>query len=361
MPALTDLSERSQRKLDHLRLAPRTRSGQTGFRDITLVHRSLPELALSEIDLTTELGGFHLPYPILINAMTGGVQEAETINRNLGRLSRELSLPVAVGSQRAALSNPPLARTYRVLREANPHGIVLANLGAGASPSEAEDAIAMMSANLLQLHLNAPQEIAMMEGDRDFRGQLRAIERVRAHVRIPLIVKECGFGMSRETARQLWDVGVRLIDVAGHGGTNFSRVEYARRPPGGERDPALLDWGIPTAASLWEVAEARLPGLEVIASGGIRFGSDIAKSVALGAGLAAMAGTVMRALQEDGFEGARRQLETVRDDLARTCLLAGARTLRDLRHTPMVIQGATRSWIDARTRFFEEHPWGVRS
>jgi isopentenyl-diphosphate delta-isomerase len=341
-------AQRSARKRDHLRLALAARPRGNGLEDVVLIHDSLPELALDEVDLSTELGGRRLPVPVLINAMTGGVAEAEPVNRAVGRLGAELSLPVAVGSQRAALRDPALRRTYTVVREENPHGVVIGNLGAGATPDEAEDAVAMLGADFLQLHLNAPQELQMPEGDRDFRGRVKAIERVVARLSVPVIVKECGFGMSRETARRLWDAGVRIVDVAGRGGTNFARIEFARRNDAAPPDPGLLDWGIPTAASLWEVVGARLPGLEVVASGGIRFGSEVAKALALGARAAGIAGFVLRTLHKEGYEGARRRLSALLRDLRAACLLAGARDLKTLATRPHLIRGETRAWIEAR-------------
>lgn len=353
---MSERSLRSQRKLDHLRLAPHTRSGASGFADVTLVHASLPELAYAAIDLRTELAGLPVSMPLMINAMTGGVAEAEPINRSLGRLARAFSIPVAVGSQRAAFADHALTRTYSVVREENPSGVVIANLGAGATPDEAEDAVAMLSADLLQLHLNAPQEMAMAEGDRDFRGQLHAIERVRNRLKLPVIVKECGFGMSRETARTLWAAGIRIVDIAGHGGTNFARVETIRKVHPNHRgvapDPALMDWGIPTVASLWEVAGAHLPDLQVIASGGVRYGSDVAKSLAMGAQIVGIAGPVLAALEAGGYAAAESFLQAVRDDLATTCLLAGAANVRALSGLPTIVTGITKSWIDQRSLYF---------
>jgi isopentenyl-diphosphate delta-isomerase len=345
---LDEEEERRARKRDHLRLALLTRPHGNGLEDVVLIHDSLPELALDEVDLSTELGGRRLPFPVLINAMTGGVAEAEAVNRAVGRLGRELQLPVAVGSQRAGLRDGALRRTYTVVREENPDGVVIGNLGAGATPTEAEDAVAMLRADFLQLHLNAPQELQMPEGDRDFRGRLRAIERVVSHLPIPVIVKECGFGMSRETARRLWDAGVRIVDVAGRGGTNFARIEYQRRTDGAPPDPGLLDWGIPTAASLWDVVDAGLPGLEVVASGGIRFGSEVAKCLALGARAAGVAGFVLRSLHEEGYEGVRARLEALLRDLRASLLLTGARDIESLAHRPRLIRGETRAWIEAR-------------
>lgn len=349
------MSERQQRKLDHVRLAaaqPTMGQGSPGgppapgWQDVSLVHRSLPELAISEIDLTTALAGVPLASPIIINAMTGGAPGVADINRDLAALAAELGLAMAVGSQTAGLKEPEVAATYRVVRDVNPRGVIIGNVGAGASREQAAAAVAMIGADLLQIHLNAPQELVMPEGDRDFRGQLSNIEGIVRACPVPVIVKECGFGLARETVRQLYDVGVRVVDIAGRGGTNFVWIEAER---GGEAlDPGLEAWGVPTAAGLAEVVALALPGLDIVASGGITFGSEAAKALALGARAVGVAGAVLRRHQAEGVEGARRYLAGLQQDLARAMLLCGAQSVPALGKCPVVITGATGEWCRLR-------------
>lgn len=336
---------RQRRKVEHVEFALQEPVQAGSLADVTLVHNSLPELAWSDVDLGTRLLGVPLAQPLLINAMTGGAPAVAEINRQLARVARELGLAMAVGSQRAGLEDPAVADTYAVVRAENPDGVVIANLGAGATAADARRAVDMVGAQILQLHLNAPQELAMPEGDRDFSGQLAAMAEVAAGS-IPVLVKECGFGMSRETARRLYAAGVRAVDVAGHGGTNFARIE-ARRA-GADRDPGLECWGIPTAASLVEVLSLDLPDLEVVASGGIGSGSAAAAALALGARAVGMAGPVLRALDQGGASGCRAFLRQVLDDLRAAVLLCGCADLAALRRHPAVIGGATAAWAGAR-------------
>jgi isopentenyl-diphosphate delta-isomerase len=204
----------------------------------------------------------------------------------------------------------------------------------------------MIGADLLQIHLNAPQELVMPEGDRDFRGQLSNIEALVRACPVPVIVKECGFGLAGETARQLYDVGVRAVDIAGRGGTNFVWIEAER---GGEAlDPGLEAWGVPPAAALAEVAALNLPGLDIVASGGITFGSEAAKALALGARAVGVAGAVLRRHQAEGVAGARRYLRSLQQDLARAMLLCGAQSVPALGRRPVVITGATGEWCRLR-------------
>lgn len=312
-----------------------------------LVHQSLPEAALSEVDLATSLAGVRLPNPVIINAMTGGAPGVAGINRDLATVAAELGLAMAVGSQTAGLREPAVAETYRVVREANPGGVLLANVSAGASVDDALRAVAMIDANLLQIHLNAPQELIMAEGDRDFRGQLERIALLVRESPVPVVVKECGFGVSRETARQLQGVGVRAVDVSGRGGTNFAWIEAQRR---GETDldPGLQAWGIPTACALLEVAGLALPGLDVMASGGIAYGSEAAKALAIGARAVGVAGAVLRQHAAGGITAVRRYLSALCADLARAALLVGGPTLYALQRRPVVVTGFTREWSRAR-------------
>jgi len=346
------MSERQRRKLDHVRLAmaqPGMRTGPSGagWEEVHLIHRSLPELAIHEIDLRTSICGVALAQPVMINAMTGGAHGVTAINRDLAAVARELNLAMAVGSQTAGLREPEVQESYRVVRQVNPHGVILANLGADATPDQARAAVEMVEADLLQLHLNAPQELRMQEGDRDFRGRLERIARIVQEMPVPVVVKECGFGVSRETARQLYDAGVRAIDISGRGGTNFVWIEDRRAGVVGA-DPGLEDWGLPAACSLAEVAALDLPGLELIASGGIRHGTDAAKALALGARAVAVAGPVLARQQEEGAAGVKSYLERLLADLRTACLLCGARDVSSLQRQPVVLTGRVGDWCRLR-------------
>jgi isopentenyl-diphosphate delta-isomerase len=342
------VSERQQRKLDHVRLALAGHDqGQAGaWADVHLVHQSLPEAALEQVDLASSIGGVALAQPVLINAMTGGASGVTAINRDLALAARELGIPMAVGSQSAGLKEPETRDSYRVVRQVNPDGVILANVSAGTGLAAARQAVEMIEADLLQVHLNAPQEIVMREGDRDFRGQVEAIASLVEGLPVPVVVKECGFGLSQESARQLYAVGVRVIDLSGRGGTNFAWIEAERG--GMTRDPGLLGWGIPTPAALLEVAALGLSGLDLIASGGIRWGSEAAKALAGGARAVGLAGAVLQAQQAGGVEGVVAYLRSFLWDLRAATLLAGATSLAELQRAPLVVTGWTAQWAARR-------------
>ena len=122
-------------------------------------------------------------------------------------------------------------------------------MGSEATIEQALRAVDMIEANALQIHLNVMQELIMPEGDRSFVGMLGRIEAIVRHVPVPVIVKEVGFGILRDNAKQLQDIGVQVLDVGGSGGTNFAAIENARRPAALEW---LNDWGTPTSIALLE-------------------------------------------------------------------------------------------------------------
>src|SRR5579885_3585978 len=220
--------------------------------------------------------------------MTGGTAEAAAINKALARVAEEHGIAFGLGSQRAMQRRPELAYTFAVRRHA-PTALVLANLGlvqaAALGTAEVAALARAVGADAVCLHLNPAQELIQPGGDRDFRGGLATIRRLVRELPLPVVVKETGCGISRA-------VGERLA-AAGAGGTSWVRVEGLRAPRAARAlAEVFADWGIPTAAALLGL---RGTGLELIASGGIRTGLDVAKAIALGARAAGVALPVFRA------------------------------------------------------------------
>ncbi|WP_078546049.1 type 2 isopentenyl-diphosphate Delta-isomerase [Litchfieldia alkalitelluris] len=340
------MSNRNQRKLEHIQHA--LSIGQTrthGFEDLTFVHHSLPNTSIDKIDITTIVGELYLSSPLLINAMTGGGGEkTRSINESLAIVAREADIPLAVGSQMAAIKDPWETSTFKIVREVNPKGIIFANLGSEASAEDAKRAVDMINANALQVHLNVIQELVMPEGDRDFSNALVRIEKIVNSLSVPVIAKEVGFGVSRETAKQLTDIGVKIIDVGGRGGTNFSAIENNRR----ERALDFFQsWGIPTACTIAEVNSTDFNG-SIIASGGIQNAFDIAKSIALGASVTGFAGFFLRKLMETGVTGLIDEISLILTDLKIIMTALGVTTIKELQNAPLVISGETFHWLEQR-------------
>lgn len=339
---------REARKVDHLKHAMVIPDGPapTGFGDLALVHNCLPELAMGDVDLSVECAGMRLAHPVIINAMTGGAEKLTEVNARLAELARRTHSVMALGSGFAAVENPAVISSYNVVRKVNPDGIIWANIGAYASIEDAIKVVEMVGANALQIHLNAAQEVFMTEGDSDFSGWLRQIEKIASAVSVPVIVKETGCGMAMEQVRSLVSAGVRAIDVGGSGGSNFIAIESART--GRNLHNEVLAWGIPTAISAIEAAAVLPAGVDLIVSGGVRSPLDVMKSLAVGASAVGIATPFLRLAETEGVDSAVQLLEELIATLRKGMLLLGKRNVAELKTAPVIISGYTAEWIRAR-------------
>jgi len=314
----------------------------TGFERYRFVHQALPEIAWQEVDLSSTLLGKRLRAPVIISAMTGGCRLGAEINRNLALAAQHLGLAMNVGSQRAAIIDPSLAYSYQV-REYAPDILLLGNLGAvqlnaGFGLTECRLAVEMIGADGLAFHLNGLQEVRQDRGDRDFRGLRDKIAQACAQLGKPVVVKEVGWGISREVAASLIASGVSAIDVAGAGGTSWYLVEQLSRGvtrAETEQSP-FASWGIPTAESLRQVT-AVAGEVPVIASGGIRHGVDAAKALALGASVVGMAQPLLQPATESA-EAVIARLEQFLLELRIAMFCIGATDIAALRRTPHLVE-----------------------
>lgn len=332
-----------QRKADHIKinLEQDVRSAlRSGLEKYHFTHEALPEVDLNRLDTTVDLFGKRLQAPVLVSSMTGGTAEAETINLRLAEAAQECGIAMGVGSQRAAIEHPEQAKTFQVRRVA-PGILLFANLGAvqfnyGYGIDQCKQAVDMIQADALYLHLNPVQEAVQDAGDTNFEGLAKKIEEVCKKLEVPVIAKEVGWGISERTAKLLADSGVQAIDVAGAGGTSWSQVEMHRAPDEFTRQLAatFVGWGIPTADSILNVKKA-VPDMTVFASGGIKDGLDIAKCIALGAILGGMAGNFLKAAAistekaVDVMKLTKRQIEV-------TMFATGANKLEDLQDGKLI-------------------------
>lgn len=335
-----EISEK--RKKDHIENFLKGKSRNSNlFGDVVLGNNSFPELDFSEISTDISFLGKKIDYPVMINAVTGGFEGALEINRGLAELAGRFNIPMAVGSQSLGLKSGNY-KSYRVAREVLKDKVVLANLSAHASLDDVSRAIDMIKADGVQLHLNAPQEMCMEEGDRHFRGVLDNIEYVSRRIEVPVIVKEVGFGMSCSSLKKLVDMGILYVDIGGKGGTNFIEIENLRK---GSMDYSdLYDWGIPTAACLLQSRELR-GDIKIIASGGINSASDIIKSLALKSEMVAVCGLILRRYLERGYKAAEKLMEEMFHKMRVMMMLVGCRTIENLRNLDPLIKGELKEWM----------------
>lgn len=340
---MTKVAPIDQRKADHIKinLEQDVRSAlTTGLEKYHFIHEALPELDLNRIDTTLNLFGKTLNSPTLVSSMTGGTDEAETINLRLAEAAQECGVAMGVGSQRAAIEHPEQAKTFQV-RRAAPDILLFANLGAvqfnyGYGVDECRKAVDMIQADALYLHLNPLQEAVQDAGDTNWVGIAKKIEEVCKKLEVPVIAKEVGWGISEKTAKLLANCGVQAIDVAGAGGTSWSQVEMHRAPDEFTRQLAatFVGWGIPTSDSILNVKKA-VPEMTIFASGGLKDGLDIAKCIALGATLGGMAGNFLKAAAVS-TEKAVEMMRLTKRQIDVTMFAAGIGTLEELRNTKLV-------------------------
>lgn len=342
----------AKRKADHLEVAASGRADfqrSTLFEHVHLVHQALPELAVDDIDLTTELFGKRLAAPLVITGMTGGTAEAAQINRDLARAAQAAGVAFGVGSQRAMAEHPELAATYQV-RDVAPDVVLIGNVGAvqakAMGPAKVVELAKAIGADAIAVHLNPGQELIQEHGDRDFRGIVELVARLVEASPLPVVVKETGCGLSPQAAQALLGAGVTTVDVAGAGGTSWVAVEAVRAPGGSDAAALgneLWDWGLPTAVSTVACARA---GLVTIASGGMRSGYDVARALALGARAGGMAAPMLRAQRAGGVDGVGSAIARVVSAIRAVCLLTGSRTPADLARAPRHVGGPLRAFLD---------------
>ncbi len=335
----------SIRKDDHIRLALQQsdENPSSDFDRIRFVHRSIP-INKEPINLQTSIAGITLKFPFYINAMTGGSETAKRINAQLAQVAKTTGLAMATGSYGAAIKDPAQAESYKIVREVYPDGIIFANVGADRSLKDACIAVESLNANALQIHLNAPQEIVMPEGDRDFHLWERNIRDIVANVGVEVIVKEVGFGMSRQTIKHLIQLGVKTVDVSGRGGTNFIRIENARRSMALEY---LDEWGLSTVESLMD-GYALSDKVEIIASGGIRHPLDMAKAFALGAKAIGLSGSILSLLHTGGVDLTVSVIESWKDELKMIMLMLGVSNIEEFGSCDLILDRRLTRWCEQR-------------
>lgn len=352
------------RKDDHLHLAAgqqrdlHREPAPSDWDQVRILHDALAGIDAGEVDLGVQLpwrdasgAPVRWPLPFYLNGMTGGSEHTGRVNAALGEAAARTGLPLATGSMSMYLKDPSTLPTFRVLREANPEGFLMANLSADATPEQAARAVEAIEADALQIHLNAVQETVMPEGSRSFSAWPRNIAAIVEALPVPVVVKEVGFGMTARTLARLAEAGVELVDVAGRGGTNFARIENDRREG---RDYAFLaDFGQSAPAVLLDAlaVPAGTPVPALLASGGVRHPYDVVRGLALGARAVGVAGTFLHTVlaadptgpdgpvAADGTDRLVAQITAWTQRVRELCAMLGARSPAELTRTDVVVGG----------------------
>ncbi len=347
------------RKEDHIEICTKYNVNSnisSGFDDINLIHNAIPEVDFDEISTQINFLNTKIDYPLMFAAITGGHSSTKKINQNIANVAQDLNIPIGIGSQRAAIENKDLRETYKIVRNTAPEAYLVGNVGISQIIEDGldivEKSIEMIDANAMAIHCNTLQELIQPEGDRKFRGVYQAISDIAKNIDIPIIIKEVGSGISREVAKKLDNLNIDAIDVGGLGGTSWAAVEHYRAKTQHHTNYANLgktfwDWGIPTAVSLVECKNSISDKMTLISTGGIKSGLDIAKSIALGADLSAIAGFILNSAKK-GQKPLKNTLNQLIDELKYTMTLCGKTNITQLKKINLVILKDTAKWLKLR-------------
>ncbi|MFB9860493.1 type 2 isopentenyl-diphosphate Delta-isomerase [Salinicoccus siamensis] len=340
--------KRSQRKNEHVQhaLNQSLQTAPSDFDGVHFIHQSLPSFNLDDVNLSADLGPFRLDLPLYINAMTGGSEWTRSINGKLAAVAEATGIPMAVGSMHAAIKQPELSDSFTIARETNPNGLLFANVGADVSMEGAKTAVDLLKADALQIHINAPQELIMPEGDRNFKAWRDNIQQIAEEIDMPVIVKEVGFGMSKETLQILKNIGIKYTDVSGKGGTNFATIENSRRK---NQEMSYMDnWGISTVTSLLETKPFQ-HDMHILASGGVRTPLDAMKCLALGARAVGMSKMMLEQVEHSGVEAAIEFVDQFHHQMKKIAVITNAKNIEELRNRPIVLSPELISWQQQRS------------
>jgi len=334
------------RKKEHLQIANdkavRFQELTTGFENFHFIHNALPEIDLENVDTRIKFLGFELQSPLMISAISGGEEFGLELNKDLASVANRAGIAFSLGSIRPVLEHPKCIASYQIARKVAPDIPIIANIGGAqlVKSYKSQDLIRILEkidVNAISVHLNPLQEALQPEGEPHFSGVSKAIEIMRETLPYPVIVKEVGFGLSGDVVRRLLKMGIQWVEVAGSGGTSWSRIEYHRIKEKEKKDIAaqFFEWGIRTTDSLKDAL--KMKNLNVIASGGIDNGLKFAKAIALGARLAGVAESFLRVRNESGPEGLLRLINVFNETLRIAMFCTGCRNLNEFRGNKSII------------------------
>lgn len=344
------ISKHSHRKNEHVSLALKFYNQQSfsGFDQLRFIHQGIPKLNINDIDYSTSFDGIKLDVPFYIEAMTGGSEYTKKLNAQLAKIAKKTGIAMATGSQSVALKDDSQCGSFNIVRENNPDGVLFSNIGASIDKINAQKAIDMVNSDAIEVHINAPQELIMPEGGINT-NWLDNIRDIVNFVNVPVIVKEVGFGMSKETIKKLSDIGVKNINISGRGGTNFAQIENYRRSK--KELDYLSNWGQTTVESLFE-SYTFSNNINIIASGGVRNSLDIVKCLCLGAKAVGIASPILYSLIKYGEESTIELIEDLKMGVLTVMTLLDVRNIDELSKLKMLLSPSLESYLKQRNLFY---------
>ena len=272
------------RKDEHIKYALTYESTCNSFDDMELIQCSIPEYNLDEIDMSVNFAENTFEYPFFINAMTGGSKKGKEINRKLAKVAKECNILFVTGSYSAALKNTD-DDSSEVVRKENEGLLLGTNIGADKDYTAGKKAIEDLTPLFLQIHVNLMQELIMPEGSRNFNEWKKNISGFVKNIKIPLILKEVGFGMSADTIKK-----------------------------------------------------------GIIASGGVRNPLDIIKALVLGARAVGLSGTMLRLAENNSTEEIIEIVNSWKEECRMIMCALNAKNVKELQKVKYVLYGKTREF-----------------
>lgn len=327
------------RKDEHIKYALTYESTCNSFDDMELIQCSIPEYNLDEIDLSVNFAENRFEYPFFINAMTGGSKKGKEINRKLAKVAKECNILFVTGSYSAALKNPD-DDSFEVVRKENEGLLLGTNIGADKDYTAGKKAVEDLNPLFLQIHVNLMQELIMPEGSRNFNEWKKNISGFIKNIKVPLILKEVGFGMSADTIKKGMELGIKTFDISGRGGTSFAYIENMR---GKNRLSYLNEWGQSTVSCLLGLKDY-INKTEIIASGGVRHPLDIIKALVLGAKAVGLSGTMLRLAENNSTEEIIEIINSWKEECRMIMCALNAKNVKELQKVKYVLYGKTREF-----------------
>ena len=320
------------RKDEHIKYTLKYQSPYNSFDDMELIHHSLPDYDLSEIDLHTHFAGRDFEFPFYINAMTGGSERGRAVNQKLAQIAQATGLVMVTGSYSAALKNPH-DNSYPS-KEEFPELLLAANIGIDKPYELGLQTIHEMQPILLQVHVNLMQELLMPEGEREFRQWKENLADYATKMPVPVILKEVGFGMDLKTIEMAHKLGIKTVDISGRGGTSFAYIENQR----GHNRSYLDEWGQSTVQTLLN-AQPMIDKIEILASGGVRHPLDIVKCLVLGAKAVGLSRAILELVEKYSVEEVITIINGWKDDLRLIMCALNCKTIAELRQVDYLLYG----------------------
>ena len=329
------------RKDEHIKYALKYESPYNSFDDMELIHQSIPKFNIDEIDISTGFADNNFKYPFFINAMTGGSEKGKEINRKLAKVAEKCGILFVTGSYSAALKNFD-DNSFKIVKEENKGLLLGTNIGVDKDFTAGLKAIEDLKPLFLQIHVNVMQELIMPEGSRNFKDWRKNIEGFVKNVKIPLILKEVGFGMSEETVKVGMELGIKTFDISGRGGTSFAYIENMRR----KNSLSYLDeWGQTTVTSLLSVKKYS-DNIEIIASGGVRNPLDIIKSLVLGAKGVGISGIILKLAEKNTVEEMIEIVNSWKEECKIIMCALNAQNLEELKKIKYILYGKAKDFSE---------------